>query len=207
IKQIAHLARRLPEYVPEASPEDNKIHHTLTKLAGIDNSVWGSFNRKFDILFGEDVRVNGRLKYVRRGEQGMTLVADYLSGLDWKSSHYIVDLALPKLERIVAEMQYLWYEYQTLHIRLLIVLMHCSSAPSSSAQQQLSGGKSLPSEIEFPITVDDDEDVTTSRASSPPRTASEPDDGFMPPPDDSDDESDKMSTSILVPFSHTFTSE
>ncbi|KAK6997236.1 hypothetical protein R3P38DRAFT_2382584, partial [Favolaschia claudopus] len=71
IKQMRRLAGLLPDSVPEGSLEtedDKKIFHVTSQVHGIDDTVSGTFNRRFDILFGEDTRDNnGRLKYMRRG--------------------------------------------------------------------------------------------------------------------------------------------
>ncbi|KAJ7076638.1 hypothetical protein B0H15DRAFT_934227 [Mycena belliarum] len=55
IKTIAKLTSQLPETVPEAS-DDDKIYRVITTLEGIDDSVAGTFNRRFDALFGNNER-------------------------------------------------------------------------------------------------------------------------------------------------------
>ncbi|KAK6978287.1 hypothetical protein R3P38DRAFT_2449413, partial [Favolaschia claudopus] len=67
IKRIEVLAPHLPDSVKEASKDNDELHRVLTKTAGIDDSAWGSLNRKLDALFGSDKRENGRLIHIRRG--------------------------------------------------------------------------------------------------------------------------------------------
>ncbi|KAK7007198.1 eukaryotic translation initiation factor 3 [Favolaschia claudopus] len=111
IKQMRRLAGLLPDSVPEGSLEtedDKKIFHVTSQVHGIDDTVSGTFNRRFDILFGEDTRDNnGRLKYMRRGPMGMDLVVKYLEGIHWQTAAIPLDLAKLKLERVVAELTYL----------------------------------------------------------------------------------------------------
>jgi hypothetical protein len=55
-----------------------------------------------------DTCEDGGLKHICRGEHGMSFVATHLTGLDWKSGKYPLDLVGIKLQRIVDEMEYLW---------------------------------------------------------------------------------------------------
>ncbi|KAK6966423.1 eukaryotic translation initiation factor 3 [Favolaschia claudopus] len=107
IKKIEALAPHLPDSVKEATPDDNDLHRILTEVAGIEDSPWGSLNRKLDALFGSDKRENGRLVHIRRGSRGMSFLATYLAAVDWKSPEYPVDLAEIKVQRIVDEMEFL----------------------------------------------------------------------------------------------------
>ena len=67
-----------------------------------------TFNRRFDVLFGEDCRdLHGRLHYVRQGKHGMGLVVSYLSKIDW--TDFPLDLVELKLQRLIAELQHLQY--------------------------------------------------------------------------------------------------
>ncbi|KAK7007345.1 hypothetical protein R3P38DRAFT_3597666 [Favolaschia claudopus] len=110
IKQMRRLAGLLPDSVPEGSLEtedDKKIFHVTSQVHGIDNTVLGTFNRRFNILFGEDTRDNdGRLKYMRRGPMGMDLVLKYLDSIHWQTAQIPLDLAKLKLGRVVAELTY-----------------------------------------------------------------------------------------------------
>jgi hypothetical protein len=74
IKKMKKLSSLLPDTVPEASDTDD-IHRIITKAHGIENTIGGTFIRRFDILFGNDRRdANGRLKNIRRGDRGMDCV-------------------------------------------------------------------------------------------------------------------------------------
>jgi hypothetical protein len=57
---------------------------------------------------------DGRLKYVRRGELGMVVVVKYLEGIHWTSAGIPLDLAQLKLERVVKELEHLWYVFNIL---------------------------------------------------------------------------------------------
>ncbi|KAJ7658004.1 hypothetical protein B0H17DRAFT_1145720 [Mycena rosella] len=80
----------------------------ITTVNGIEGTIAGTFNRPFDILFGEDCRGgDGRLKNIRRGALGMTCVVDYLESIHWASAGLPLDLAQIKLQRVVAELEHL----------------------------------------------------------------------------------------------------
>ncbi|KAK7002138.1 hypothetical protein R3P38DRAFT_3215974 [Favolaschia claudopus] len=49
IKKLGQLARRLPDSVPDATPDDNKIHRILTTTSGIEDDAWATFNRQFEV--------------------------------------------------------------------------------------------------------------------------------------------------------------
>ncbi|KAF8187691.1 hypothetical protein K438DRAFT_2150894 [Mycena galopus ATCC 62051] len=75
IKKIGKLSLLLPDTVEEA-PADDNIHRIITKVEHPDGTVAATFNRRFDILFGEDTRgSDGRLKNIRCGDFGMGLMA------------------------------------------------------------------------------------------------------------------------------------
>ncbi|KAF8127499.1 hypothetical protein K438DRAFT_2000785 [Mycena galopus ATCC 62051] len=109
IKRILRLAGPFPDSVPEASESDDKIHHVVNNIHGIDKSVHGTLNPRFDNLFGKDTRENDRLKFVRRGDRGMVLVVQYLETIHWQKAGIPLDLAQLKLERVVNELEFLWY--------------------------------------------------------------------------------------------------
>ncbi|KAJ7687334.1 hypothetical protein B0H14DRAFT_2653855 [Mycena olivaceomarginata] len=107
--KIEALAPLLPDSVKESSTDDNELHCTVTNTSGIDDSPWGVLNCRLDKLFGVETREDGRLKHIHRGEHGMSFVDSHLAGLDWKSGKYPLDLVGIKLQRIVNEMEYLWW--------------------------------------------------------------------------------------------------
>ncbi|KAJ7860110.1 hypothetical protein B0H14DRAFT_3863890 [Mycena olivaceomarginata] len=107
IKKMKKLLAQLPDTIPEASEADD-IVRVITTVHGIDESVCGTFNRRFDILFGADCRTpDGRLKNIRRGDFGMGCAIDYLESIHWESADIPLDLAEVKLTRIVHELEYL----------------------------------------------------------------------------------------------------
>ncbi|KAJ7853231.1 hypothetical protein B0H13DRAFT_2359136 [Mycena leptocephala] len=86
-KQIDTLTRKLPSSVPIAARESDIPR--LLALPGRDGDAASTFNRRMDLLFGEDLRdAAGRLKYVVAGKYGMGAVVDcdsILSALLWMS--------------------------------------------------------------------------------------------------------------------------
>ena len=79
--QIGHLkalVSALPSSVPPAT-EDGRIATVFTKIpeSKDPDDQWPVFNRRMDALFGEDLRVNGRLLNVTRGPFGMDMVIQY----------------------------------------------------------------------------------------------------------------------------------
>ncbi|CAK5275060.1 unnamed protein product [Mycena citricolor] len=108
VKEITHLVPRLPDSVPEPNIDDNKILRVLTSTPADDDTVASVFNRRFDILFGEDCRdEGGRMKYIRRGKEGMDLVVAYLASIQWDSEDNLLGIAPIKLQQMVAELRHL----------------------------------------------------------------------------------------------------
>ncbi|KZT64308.1 hypothetical protein DAEQUDRAFT_741379 [Daedalea quercina L-15889] len=107
VQDITELSKKLPGSVPEAT-KDDKIYTVMTSVTG--NSHWGTFNRRFDILFGEDCRnEEGRLHYIRRGRHGMAKVTSYLNRVivDENTLKGFYTPATVKLERLKAELEVL----------------------------------------------------------------------------------------------------
>ena len=76
VDKIIALTKILPKSVPEATRKDH-IYEVMTTVTG--DSLWETFNRRFDILFGEDCRdQEGQLHLIRRGKSGMHAVGNYL---------------------------------------------------------------------------------------------------------------------------------
>lgn len=85
------------------------IHRIITIVHGIEGTVAGTFNRRFDLLFAEDCRnAEGRLN-VRGGEEGMECVVAYLQSIHLESAGVPLDLAELKLTRVADELEHLWY--------------------------------------------------------------------------------------------------
>ncbi|CAK5262318.1 unnamed protein product [Mycena citricolor] len=108
VKEISHLVPRLPDTVPGPDPNDNKILCLLSSKPSEDDTTASLFNRRFDVLFGEDCRNDaGRMIYVRRGEDGMDLVVTYLNSIQWESDNNLLGIAPIKLEQMVTELRHL----------------------------------------------------------------------------------------------------
>ncbi|KAJ6593318.1 hypothetical protein B0H19DRAFT_17359 [Mycena capillaripes] len=83
-------------------------------LSGPDGDTASTFNRRMDVLFGEDLRdAAGRLKYVAAGKHGMSAVVKYLKTVPWAELQCTI--VQPKLDRIIRELEFL-----------------CSNSPTSS---------------------------------------------------------------------------
>lgn len=107
VQDIVNLSKKLPQSVPEAT-KDDKIYEVMTNVDG--ESAWATFNRRFDILFGEDCRdKNGRLHHIRRGRHGMIKVTSYLSRVivNENTLKGFYAPAAIKLNRLKAELQVL----------------------------------------------------------------------------------------------------
>lgn len=79
IKEIALLLQVLPTTVRRGHHRD-KIPQVLNTAEG--ESIWQTFNKRFDALCAEDTRDGeGQLPHIRRGPNGMDLVVEYLQGL------------------------------------------------------------------------------------------------------------------------------
>ncbi len=139
ISELKDLASRLPKTVPTGKMTD-KLYRTIAYARGEDE--WVTFNRRFDILFGEDCRDEaGRLHQIRRGAHGMDLVCEYLSELMTKPSSEtrVLDYELMKvkLTRVVEEMRHLWYVSLLSHS---ILIADLPSLGSAGAQHALCSG-------------------------------------------------------------------
>jgi hypothetical protein len=107
IVNLISLCQGLPRSVPKAK-KDDRIYHIITNVN--EDDPWHSFNRKFDLLFGEDCRdENGRLQNIRRGRYGMGAVCAYLKKIKTEEQWFLAELAVIKLERICNEVIKLKY--------------------------------------------------------------------------------------------------
>ncbi|KAJ7355342.1 hypothetical protein DFH08DRAFT_852228 [Mycena albidolilacea] len=83
------------------SPADDDIHRIITRVEHPDGTVAATFNRRLDILFGEDTRSSdGRLKNILWGIMGW-------DSIHWESAVIPFDLTEPKLTRVADELEYL----------------------------------------------------------------------------------------------------
>ncbi|KAF8888702.1 hypothetical protein CPB84DRAFT_1461956 [Gymnopilus junonius] len=110
---LKELTRKLPSIIPLAKETDriNEIFNKIPVPGPANNdpdiTVSSVFNRRMDILFGEDVRDgNGRLKYILRGKFGMDMVTEYFSS-SLATGALSLGTAMVKLERLVKELEVL----------------------------------------------------------------------------------------------------
>lgn len=105
VDRIDTLTRGLPKSIATAS-RDGQIARVIKNSHGENNDTPTTFNRRMDILFGEDCRNSqGRLPNILRGAAGMPLVVKYLQKIEW--SEIEAELARPKLDRIIKELEFL----------------------------------------------------------------------------------------------------
>lgn len=113
IEVLSSLVSSLPCHVPLAT-KDDEIARIFTKIPVPNNAdlQWPVFNRRMDILFGEDVRNGGRLANILRGPFGMDMVMEYLSKSVNEGS-LLWEPVKPKLERLIKEMQHIMWVLST----------------------------------------------------------------------------------------------
>ena|ERR1700691_2239636 len=105
IANLLTLCDGLPSSIPLAS-KDDQIYHVMKNVTGDDE--WQTFNHRFDLLFGEDLRdAEGCLLHIRRGKYGMDAVCTYLKGIDLDTPGLFHDLMAIKLIRVVEELAHL----------------------------------------------------------------------------------------------------
>jgi hypothetical protein len=127
ITNLVSLTESLPASIPNAL-HDGKINHVLMTVEG--EEPFETFNRRFDILFGEHCRdENGRLVHIQRGKYGMDAVCKYLKTMTWEG--FPLDIVKIKLDRIVAEVVYLVYVI-LLPIPKSLTNCHSSNAPDDA---------------------------------------------------------------------------
>lgn len=103
VQELFSLAPRLPASIPEGSRTD-KLYLTISTVSGGD--AWETFNRRFDILFGEDCRnTDGHFSHLRRGKYGLDMVVSYLKELllSAQAERLPYDLMHIKIHRLVEE--------------------------------------------------------------------------------------------------------
>ena len=106
MRLLKTLVQKLPYTVPLATTDDKiaQVFRDIPEPTDNDEK-WPTFNRRMDILFGEDVRgSNGRLLYILRGEHGMNSIVDYCQRCV-DGNHLLWEAAEPKFARLVTELQ------------------------------------------------------------------------------------------------------
>jgi hypothetical protein len=106
VKLIATLSNSLPHTIKLGTKEDKIWSIMNTEEC---DTAHETFNRHFDVLFREDCRDAGsRLQYIHKGKFGLGRVCPYLSKIDW-ANNFPLDIVEIKLQRLVAELNYLQY--------------------------------------------------------------------------------------------------
>jgi hypothetical protein len=105
ITNLESISESLPNSIPLATHND-KIYHVLSTVNG--ETPWATFNRRFDILFGNDCQdENGHLHFLQRSKYGIDTVCNYLKNSSWDDCP--LDLVHVKLTHVVEEIIYLVY--------------------------------------------------------------------------------------------------
>ncbi|KAI1782567.1 hypothetical protein LXA43DRAFT_1142421 [Ganoderma leucocontextum] len=108
VGEIERLSNVLPKTVPIGKKTD-KLYQTLTgTISG--ESTWATFNRRMDILYGEDCRDGeGRLQNVRRGAYRIGVLCTFLTEFVVLSEDGALpyDLVKIKLDRLLKELVHL----------------------------------------------------------------------------------------------------
>ena len=106
-KELTSLVESLPTSVPNAKATSRTIT-VFTSIPVPKNplELWEVFDRRFNALFGEDLRdvKTKRLPNIQQGKHGLGLVLTYIRDmigagtLDWGT-------AIPKMQRLVDELK------------------------------------------------------------------------------------------------------
>lgn len=106
VRVLISLLPSLPASVKLATKDDN-ISRIFTSIP-VPNDPdlqWPVFNRRMDILFGEDVRDDkGRLLNVMRGPFGIGMVMDYVQQAV-RAGYLLWEPVTPKLDRLIKEIR------------------------------------------------------------------------------------------------------
>ena len=112
VKEITSISNTLADTVPKATQDDKiwSVMHSNKR-----DTVFETFNCRFDILFAEDCRnSDGRLHHVCQGKHGMGLIVSYLSKIDWTGSP--LDLVEIKLQWLLTELKCMQYVLLSLSV-------------------------------------------------------------------------------------------
>ena len=110
---LGESIRAIPTSVAVATKKD-AIFTLFEKIpipqGGSASAHFEVFNRRMDLLFGEDVRdkATQRLLNVKRGPQGMDLVFKYINEAT-DTGCLVWDIAQIKVDRLIKEIEKLWY--------------------------------------------------------------------------------------------------
>lgn len=105
VKDITTLCNVLPQSIPQGTKAD-KIWNVMK--TDERETVFETFNSRFDAMFGEDCRdSDGHLLHLRRGKLGITSVCSYLGKINWDDG-FPLDLVEIKLQRLLMELRKHW---------------------------------------------------------------------------------------------------
>lgn len=107
------LKKSLPTAVSLAS-KNSRIVEVFTNKPVPSNPIecWEVFDSRLNALYGEDLRdpKSGRLPNVERGKHGLDLVSSYIHNMV-KANTITWDAALPKMQRLVNELESVKYVF------------------------------------------------------------------------------------------------
>lgn len=93
----------------QALPIASKTGKIFTTLQNVEGETpYHTFNRRFDILYGDDCRdPSGRLTYLECGKFGLGAVYQYLVDLDFYEESFrpMLELVMLKLQRVIEAMR------------------------------------------------------------------------------------------------------
>lgn len=107
ISTIRTLSQSLPTDTVQLGTREDFLYKTFVHVKGEND--WHTFNRRFDLVFGEDCRdSHGRLEHMRRGQYGLDFVVEYLETTK-TANGMMFELMKLKLDRLIAELKHLVY--------------------------------------------------------------------------------------------------
>ncbi|KAF8180072.1 hypothetical protein K438DRAFT_1208275 [Mycena galopus ATCC 62051] len=103
VARIETLMCALPHTIAATMDKQSCIAHVL-KFQCENNDTPTTFNRRMDLLFGEDLRnANGWLPNILCGTCGLPLVVKYLRGIEW--GEVKAEIVRLKLNRLIRELE------------------------------------------------------------------------------------------------------
>ncbi|KAF8240066.1 hypothetical protein L208DRAFT_1374400 [Tricholoma matsutake] len=130
------LVSALPSSVPSAT-EDGHIATVFTNVPESQDpdDQWPVFNRRMDVLFGEDLRINGHLLNVTRGPFRMDMVIQYAANAV-RAGNLLWEPAKIKLDRLLAEVRYLSEHAKPTKMKLTLTLPALKQKTSAVEEEE-----------------------------------------------------------------------
>ncbi|KAH9981927.1 hypothetical protein BJV77DRAFT_1073197 [Russula vinacea] len=108
VKNVAALSNSLPRSVPNGTTKD-KIWAIMHTQDG--ETMFETFNKRLDALFGEDCRdSDGHLYHIHQGKNGMGLICTYLNQIKWT-----LDIPLDLVKIKLPQLSFQQKAVETLH--------------------------------------------------------------------------------------------